>query len=305
VAATTLSGLSPDLAEELRATPGVDVVTQSRMTPAIVGGEATDPLFGFDASTMAGVVALGTVDGDLSGLGTNGIAVSADHAAHRGWAIGSTVPVTFPSGNTDLVVEVVYSDATEWVGDVFVGIDALRANGVGELDHQVFVSGDENAIERVAGRYASADVLDEDEFVAEISAEIDTMLGMFYALLMLAVVIALLGIANTLALSIFERTRELGVLRAVGMRRSQVRSSVRWESIIIALFGTTLGLALGTFFGWGVVRAMADDGIDTLDVPVSALAVLTAVAAVAGAMAAVVPARRAARLDVLTAVAAR
>ena len=86
------------------------------------------------------------------------------------------------------------------------------------------------------------------------------MLGLFYALLMLAVVIALLGIANTLALSIFERTRELGLLRAVGMGRSQVRSTVRWESIIIAVFGTTLGLAIGTFFGWATVRAMADQG---------------------------------------------
>jgi putative ABC transport system permease protein len=120
---------------------------------------------------------------------------------------------------------------------------------------------------------------------------------------MLAVVIALLGIANTLGLSIFERTREIGVLRAVGMGRSQVRSTVRWEAIIIAVFGTTLGLAVGTFFGWAVVRAMADEGFDTLDVPVGRLAVLTAIAAVAGAMAAVMPARRAAKLDVLDALA--
>ncbi len=89
-----------------------------------------------------------------------------------------------------------------------------------------------------------------------------------------AVLIALLGIANTLALSIFERTRELGLLRAVGMGRSQVRSAIRWESIIIAVFGTTLGLAIGTFFGWAIVRAMADEGIDTLTVPVTSLAVV-------------------------------
>ena len=120
----------------------------------------------------------------------------------------------------------------------------------------------------MAAGYASADVLDKDGFLDVVSGEIDTMLGLFYALLMLAVVIALLGIANTLALSIFERTRELGLLRAVGMSRSQVRSTVRWESIIIAVFGTTLGLAIGTFFGWAIVRAMADQGIDTLTVPV-------------------------------------
>ncbi len=110
-----------------------------------------------------------------------------------------------------------------------------------------------------------------------------------------------LGIANTLALSIFERTRELGLLRAVGMGRSQVRSAIRWESIIISVFGTTLGLAIGTFFGWAIVRAMADEGIDTLTVPVTSLAVVTVIAGFAGAMAAVMPARRAAKLDVLKA----
>jgi FtsX-like permease family len=102
-------------------------------------------------------------------------------------------------------------------------------------------------------------------------------------------------------LSIFERTREIGLLRAVGMGRSQVRSTVRWESIIIAVFGTTLGLAIGTFFGWAIVRAMAGEGIDTLSVPVDSLVVVTVIAALAGAMAAVMPARRAAKLDVLTA----
>ncbi len=148
-------------------------------------------------------------------------------------------------------------------------------------------------------------MLDKDGFLDLVSSEIDTMLGLFYALLMLAVVIALLGIANTLALSIFERTRELGLLRAVGMGRSQVRSTVRWESIIIAVFGTALGLAIGTFFGWATVRAMADQGIDTLTVPVTSLAVVTLIAAFAGAVAAVLPARRAAKVDVLRALVAQ
>jgi putative ABC transport system permease protein len=107
-----------------------------------------------------------------------------------------------------------------------------------------------------------------------------------------------------LALSIFERTREIGLMRAIGMSRSQVRSTVRWESIVIAVFGTTLGLAIGTFFGWAIVRAMSDQGIDTLSIPAPSLAVVTVIAALAGAMAAVMPARRAAKLDVLTALVA-
>ena len=94
-------------------------------------------------------------------------------------------------------------------------------------------------------------------------------------MLALAILIALLGIANTLALSIFERTRELGLLRAVGMARPQVRSIIRWESIMIALFGTVLGLGVGSFFGWAIVRALSDQGIDHFTVPVGNLAVIT------------------------------
>ncbi len=244
---------------------------------------------------------LGEVDGDLGALGADGIAVSAEHATEQGWTIGTHVPVTFPSGDTSLVVEAIFSGGTDWVGSMFVDLDALLANGGDAIDYRVYVSGDEAAISEVAAAYGSANVLDKDGFLDLVSTEIDTMLGLFYALLMLAVVIALLGIANTLALSIFERTRELGLLRAVGMGRSQVRSTVRWESIIIAVFGTTLGLAVGTFFGWATVRAMADQGIDTLTVPVASLAVVTLIAAFAGAIAAVLPARRAAKVDVLKA----
>ena len=295
----TMSGLSPDLADELRTTPGVDVVSQSRMSRAVIDGSATDAFYAFDATTVDEVFVLGSVEGDLDSLGADGIAVSAEHAVEQGWTIGSTVPATFPSGDTTLVVEAIYTSGTDWVGSMFVDLDALRANGGNELDYRVYVSGDEAAINSVAAAYPSADVLDKDAFLDVVSTEIDTMLAMFYALLMLAVVIALLGIANTLALSIHERTRELGLLRAVGMGRSQVRSTVRWESIIIAVFGTTLGLAIGTFFGWAIVRAMADEGIDTLTVPIGSLAVVTVIAALAGAMAAVMPARRAAKLDVL------
>jgi putative ABC transport system permease protein len=294
-------GLSPELADELRTTPGVDAVSQARVSPAVVDGSATDFFNAFDATTVDEVFALGSVEGDLDSLGADGIAVSTDEAAANGWTLGSTMPATFPGGETTLVVEAIYSGATDWVGSMFVDLEALRANGGNDLDYRVYVSGDEDAINSVASGYASADVLDKDAFLGVVNGEIDTMLGLFYALLMLAVLIALLGIANTLALSIFERTRELGLLRAVGMSRSQLRSTVRWESIIIAVFGTTLGLAIGTFFGWAIVKAMADEGIDTLTIPVGSLAAVTAIAAVAGAVAAVLPARRAAKLDVLEA----
>jgi putative ABC transport system permease protein len=299
------TGLSPDLAEALRAAPGVEVVSQSRISPAVVDGSATDAFYAFDATTIDQVFTLGDVEGDLASLGADGIAISSEHAAEQGLSLGSTIPVTFPSGDATLTVEAIYSDGTDWVGSQFVDLDALRANGGDELDFRVYVSGDEPAIEAAAAPYASADVLDKDAFLDSVNGQIDTILGLFYALLALAVVIALLGIANTLALSIFERTRELGLMRAVGMARSQVRATVRWESIIIAVFGTTLGLGIGTFFGWAIVRAMADQGIDTLTVPFTSLAVVTVIAGFAGAVAAAMPARRAAKLDVLKALVAQ
>ena len=133
-------------------------------------------------------------------------------------------------------------------------------------------------------------------------ALVDQMLGLVYALLALAIIIALLGIGNTLALSIVERTRELGVLRAVGMTRSQLRSAIRWESVIIAVQGALLGLVIGLFFCWALVTALEDEGLNTFAVPFTSLVVVVVLAALAGVVAAVLPARRASRLDVLRAV---
>jgi putative ABC transport system permease protein len=159
-----------------------------------------------------------------------------------------------------------------------------------------------SAVEGVAAAYPGADVLDKNEYKADQSKFVDQLLGLVYALLGLAILIALLGIANTLALSVLERTRELGLLRAVGMSRSQLRSTVRWESVIIALQGTVLGLLIGLFFGWALVTALADEGIDHLAIPWVSLLVVILLAGLAGVVAAVLPARRAAKLDVLRAI---
>jgi predicted lysophospholipase L1 biosynthesis ABC-type transport system permease subunit len=132
-------------------------------------------------------------------------------------------------------------------------------------------------------------VLDRDGFADNRAALVDPLLGVIYALLAFAVLIAALGIMNTLALSIMERTRELGVLRAIGATRTQVRTIVRWESVMIAWFGTTVGLVIGTGFGWAVVRALDSEGITNLVVPTTTLAVVAALAAGAGVAAAVVP----------------
>src|SRR5205085_6158629 len=159
-------------------------------------------------------------------------------------------------------------------------------------------------LKEAAAAYPTVDVLDKQGFIDSVNAQINKMLGLIYAMLALAIVIALLGIANTLALSIFERTRELGLLRAVGMAKAQVRAAVRWEAVLIALFGTSLGLAVGMFFGWAMVRALSDQGIDQLAIPAGSLIMVTVIAAAAGVGAAIMPARRAARLNGLKAISA-
>jgi putative ABC transport system permease protein len=156
----------------------------------------------------------------------------------------------------------------------------------------------------VTAGFAADDPMDRDEYTDTVGAEVDTMLYFVYGMLGVAVIIALMGIANTLSLSIHERRRELGLSRAVGQSRSQLRSTVRWESVIIAVFGTIGGISLGGFLGWGIVRALeAQEGFGVFALPIVPLAVILGLAAAAGVVAAVRPARRAAKTDILTAIA--
>jgi putative ABC transport system permease protein len=195
------------------------------------------------------------------------------------------------------------------MGPAFVSTAGFDAHFRAHLVQQVYLkaSGDKarvhTELDRILGSYPTAKVEDVAQFKADQTAGVNTLLGLIYVLLLLAVIIALLGIVNTLALSILERTHELGLMRAVGMSRRQTRSVIRWESVITALLGTFLGLVIGLFFGWSVVRALHSSGIDQLSVPAGQLAVVVVLAGLAGVVAAILPARRAARLDVLDAIA--
>ncbi len=293
-------GFSPALADEMTADPGIATVTESRMAPAIVNGSETF-LNGFTGSTLPDVFDLGTVEGDLTDLGDNGVAVDADYAADHGWALGSAVQVSLATGTQSFVVKAVFDQSAEWVGSYFVDVAAFDRYLPGQMDFRIYTSGDDAEIRALADAYPSTTTLDKAGFLDMVNSDVNLVLGVVYALLALAVLIALLGIANTLSLSIHERTRELGLLRAVGMTRRQLRAVVRGESVMIALFGTTLGLGIGSFFGWATIRALADQGFDQFTYPAGTLLVVTAVAGLAGAAAAIGPARRAARLDVLDA----
>jgi putative ABC transport system permease protein len=159
-----------------------------------------------------------------------------------------------------------------------------------------------NAISEVVEKLPTVTLKDQQEFKDEQRASVNQLLYLIYALLGLAVVIAVLGIVNTLALSVIERTREVGLLRAVGMSRRQLRLMVRLESIAIAVLGAILGVIMGVGFGVVLQQAIAEQGIAVLAIPVGSLSLFVAIAAVVGVLAAVLPARRAARIDVLRAI---
>jgi putative ABC transport system permease protein len=306
---TGVGGLSPALTARLNELPEVEVAGGIRAGMAEIDG-SVEELLAADRGVFE-VFDVGILAGSPDDLDADSIAVFEDVATEKGLAIGDRVPATFAStGDRELTVALIYGE-NQPAGDWLLGVDAYEANFPDQLDAQVFVekadgaSFDEAkaAVEREASPYPGAEVLDQSEYKAEQTAFVDQMLGLVYALLALAIFIALLGIGNTLALSILERTRELGVLRAVGMTRAQLRSTIRWEAVIIAIQGTVLGLVVGTFFGWALVTALRDEGLNTLRIPTTSLAVVVVLAALAGVAAAVLPARRSARLDVLQAVA--
>jgi putative ABC transport system permease protein len=151
--------------------------------------------------------------------------------------------------------------------------------------------------------YPTLTIQTKQQFVDANSASIDQAQSLIDVLLVLSVIIAALGVVNTLALSVLERSRELGLLRALGLTRRQTRSMVRWEAVIIALLGALLGLVIGTGMGTAVVRALADQGLSKLSVPASQLLAYVVAAFFIGVLAAVLPARRAARLNILDAIA--
>ena len=159
------------------------------------------------------------------------------------------------------------------------------------------------ALDTVLAQWPNGQLQDQAAFEESVAGQIDIILNLIYGLLGLAIVIALIGIANTLALSVHERRRELGLLRAVGMTRPQVRSAIRWESVMIALMGTLLGFVLAVAGSWGIVNAIPGDRPIPLVVPPVQLTVIVVLASVAGVLAAVGPARRAAKLDILAAIA--
>jgi putative ABC transport system permease protein len=304
-------GFSPTLATDIAKLPQVGGSSPLRFNQAEFGG-SSQFFAGVDPRSATEVFNMKVEDGKVGDLAEpNSVGISRSVADDKHWKIGSRVPAQFPNGATPLTVRTIYGNGNkEGFADYTLSIATVSEHYTSQLDQYVFVklaSGvspaeGRKAIDGVLKAYPNAELQDRTEFKDAQAAQINQLLGLIYVMLLLAVIIALIGIANTLALSIYERTRELGLLRAVGMSRRQLRSSIRWESVIISLLGTFLGLVIGLFFGWAVVEALKDQGFTKFAPPVGQLILVVIVGGFAGVLAAVFPARRAAKLDVLQAV---
>ncbi|MFF4255456.1 ABC transporter permease [Streptomyces sp. NPDC001663] len=306
------SGLSPRLAGAIQQLPEVDTAVGLGRGVAQVDGKGraltvTDPL------ALERTFDLGKVEGSLRALGTDGIAITRTEADKQHLTTGDQAQLTFTDGKKQtFTVRAVYGQS-ELAGDYVITRAAWAPHRTQDSDTLVAVSfkdgvstaAGKTAVEKAAAQYGNPEVQTRDEYAQSSAGGIDMMLTLVYALLALAVLIALLGIANTLTLAIHERTRELGLLRAVGQTRPQLRAMVRWESILVAAFGTVGGLGLGAFLGWVLVKASdgASDSAFAFAVPPVQLLVVALVGLTAGALAGLRPARRAARLDVLRAIA--
>jgi putative ABC transport system permease protein len=188
-------------------------------------------------------------------------------------------------------------------GEVTIARSAYDESFTAERERYAFVSAPDASrpqLEQALASFPDVKLQSKSEFQTDQSAWVDQILGIFYGLLGLAVLVSLFGIVNTLALSVLERTRELGMLRAVGMTRRQVRRMIRHEAVVTSLIGAALGLPLGVALGALVTQSLSQYGV-SFSLPVGPLAAFVVVAIVAGIAAAVLPARRAARLDVLEA----
>jgi putative ABC transport system permease protein len=303
-------GLSPQLADDLTRLPQVQTAAGIGSGAALLDGHSRT-LSIADPTRLAGLVDLHVVAGSTAALRADGVAVSKPSADSHHWRIGTTVPVVYPDGATgQLHVAAIYTNRT-LVKDLLITPAAFGPHDAQAIDAEILVklrpgtgmTQAKTAVEQVATGYGRPPVQTLAQYQKTASNGVNTALGLVYVMLALAIVIALLGIANTLSLAVHERTRELGLLRAVGQTRAQTRAMVRWEAVIVAVFGTIGGLACGVLLGWALVRTASGDTMSTFAAPVSQLVAIVVIGGLAGVLAAIRPARRAARLDVLQALA--
>ncbi len=263
-------------------------------------------------ATITGLFDLGVTEGDLTTLGSDGLFVNAGRAESKGWEVGTRLKVIRIDGvEVDAVVRGLMSGDTSFAN--YVASREMFADAPSPIfDAFVYIKVADDAVfdtvrDRIATISSDAGIgtlQTKDEFIDDQAAQINQILALIYGLLGLSIIIAIVGIVITLLLSVFERRREIGLLRAVGMTKSQVRTTVRWESVITSLLGAVSGVVLGIVMGVVVVAALSDEGDIAFRLPVNETLWIVVISFVLGVVAAVYPAWRATKVNVVEAIAA-
>jgi putative ABC transport system permease protein len=303
-------GISPSVARLLRDRPDVGDVVELRETGAQVNGHAT-LVSAMDVDGLDRVIDLGIDKGRLDDLGAGTVLVSTAKADELGVEPGDDITVGFvESGQHTMRVAATFNAGALINASYILSMPDYAANVSSRLDAAILLTNGPGmaplhakaTIQAALADYPNVTVNSPADITEKAQNSVNQLLGIVTALLLLAVVVAVLGLVNTLVLSVVERTRELGLLRAVGATRRQVRTVVRRESVLMSLLGAVTGVALGTLSGLALSRALVEEGITSLAVPAATLAIYLVVAAGVGILAAIGPARRASKVDVLRAI---
>jgi putative ABC transport system permease protein len=294
--------------DTLAAVEGVDAASHVRTDTALVAGEESD-VTGIDPATIDSFYTFDWVRGDdrtVPGMGVDDAVVAKAYADDHGVAVGERLEVQSASGDKRTVtVRGIYDppQIDQMLGMVSITQEAFDETFPQPKNRFTFLAADasaQSALEAAAKPFNDAKLHTGETFAKDYTQDFASFLNLLYVMLAFSVVVSLFGMVNTLVLSVFERTRELGMLRTIGMTRRQARRMIRHESVITALIGAALGLPLGVFLAALVTQALSQYDVG-MSIPVPMLVAFTVVAILAGIAAAVIPARRASRLDVLDA----
>ncbi|WP_431877610.1 ABC transporter permease [Micromonospora marina] len=304
------ASFDPTVLEKAAAIPGVRMVSGEYGDLAVVGGERTWVSASSNVAALQQIFGAKAAAGDISRLAPDQMLVSSDTAKARNLTVGSTVPVQLSRGEARTYTVSGIYESSQLTNAVTLPPQATAdfsipqpIQGYLQLAPGTSVDAVQPQVERLLADSPEVSVADRAAFIDQQTGQLDSLLQMIQILLALAIVIAVLGIINTLALSVLERTRELGLLRAIGLRRAQTMRMITVEAVVISIFGALLGVVVGTGLGAAVVEALKDEGITDLVLPWGQMVTFLILAAIIGVVAAVLPAIRAARINVLGAIA--
>ena len=304
------ASFDPAVLEKAAAIPGVRMVDGEYGDMAVVGGERTWVAVSSNVAALQQIFGAKAAAGDISKLAPDQMLVSSDTAKARNLTVGSTVPVQLSRGDARTYTVSGIYESSQLTNPVTLPPQAAAdfaipqpIQGFLQLAPGTSVDAVQPQVERLLADSPEVSVADRAAFIEQQTGQLDSLLQMIQILLALAIVIAVLGIINTLALSVLERTRELGLLRAIGLRRAQTMRMITVEAVVISIFGALLGVVVGTGLGAAVVEALKDEGITDLVLPWGQMVTFLILAAIIGVVAAVLPAIRAARINVLGAIA--